>query len=102
MEAKEQKQLNPYHNVKLDSSIDFKFLATQVGEKLKNPNYKAEWRVTFLKALFEELKPLLTQGGLERIEKTVPMSDNVGPRSLLPKARGRESRASKSHRRSEH
>lgn len=61
---KDQKPLNPYHHVKLDNAIDFKFLATQVGEKMKNPNYKPEWRVTFLKALFEELKPLLSQAGL--------------------------------------
>lgn len=64
MENNNTKALNPYHNVKLESSIDYKFLAAQVGEKLKNPNYKSEWRVAFLKALAEELKPLLSQAGL--------------------------------------
>lgn len=58
------KKENPYQNIKLESSVDYKFLALQVAEKLKNENFKPEWRIVFLKTLFEEMKPLLTQAGI--------------------------------------
>lgn len=43
---------NPYDSVKLNSSVDYKFLALMVAEKLKNEKYKKEWKVVFLKTLF--------------------------------------------------
>ena len=62
---------NPYDSVKLNSSVDYKFLALMVAQKLKNEKYKKEWKVVFLKTLFQELKPILSLDGIEKLQKTV-------------------------------
>lgn len=60
-----------YDWVKLESPQDYKFFACVVAEKLRNNNFKSNWREAFLKTLLEELKPVCSFRAYERIEKLV-------------------------------
>lgn len=42
-----------YDWVKLESPEDYKFFAVIVAEKLRNNNFQAKWRESFLKTLLE-------------------------------------------------
>lgn len=39
--------------IKLQNQNDYKFFACIVAEKLRNINFKSEWRESFLKTLLE-------------------------------------------------
>ena len=62
-----------YDWVKLETPEDYKFFACIVAEKLRNNNFKPNWRESFFKTLLEELKPACTFKAYERIEKFVSM-----------------------------
>lgn len=56
-----------YDWVRLETPEDYKFFACIVAEKLRNNNFKPNWRESFLKTLLEELKPACTFRAYERI-----------------------------------